>query len=68
MDCKQFRCINGKALVSIFPKKVTFCNFYSLQKVKIWVKKGQKGAMHFKHSTGAKIYLSEENILGLGAL
>ena len=43
-----------------------FRNFYSLQKVKIWVKKGQQGAMRFQ--TGAKIYLSEKNILGLGAL
>ena len=43
-----------------------FRNFYSLKKVKIWVKKGQKGANAFQ--TGAKIFLSKNIILGLGAL
>ena len=43
-----------------------FRNFYSLRKVKIWVKKGQLGAMRFKQVQ--RIYLTEKIILGLGAL
>ena len=35
-----------------------FRNFYSLQKVKIWLKKGVKKLNAFP--TGAKIYLSEK--------
>ena len=43
-----------------------FCNFSSLFKAKIWVKKGQKGSMRSKQVQ--KNYLSEKNISGLGAL
>ena len=39
-----------------------FRNFYSLWKVKIWLKKGAKRLNAFR--TGAKIYLSEK-ILGV---
>ena len=39
-----------------------FRNFYSLQKVKIWLKKGAKRLNAFR--TGAKIYLSEKNFGG----
>ena len=45
---------------------VRFRNFYNLQKVKIWVKKGQKGAMRFKQQV--QRFTKRKTILGLGAL
>jgi len=43
-----------------------FRNFHSLKKCQYLVEKGAKQRNMFR--TGAKIYLSEKHVLGLGAL